>query len=160
MRLLRLSLPVAVLVLLASCSSEQDSGYIRATIDGKPMQFRVEANAAVGGNDGRIQHVVFRARSAKDHGKPAMSFDVDKEDGDIGPGSYTAYGDAAGRYYWQLPNGTYMHKNGPDDPFQITFTRIDRERVEGRFSGQLSHIDPDFTIRVTQGAFSVPVVDN
>jgi hypothetical protein len=161
MRLPPLFLAVAMLLMLVSCASEQDSGYVRATIDGKPMLFTVEADATVAGNNGRIQHVVFAALSSEDHGKPAMRFDVEQEGGEIVPGRYAKYGDVAGRYYWQTSNdGTYMHKNGPDDPFQITFTRIDRERVEGRFSGQFSHIDPDFTVQVTQGEFSLPVVDN
>lgn len=160
---MRLSRPfplLAVVVLLASCASEQDSGYVRARIDGKPMQFRIEAGASVAGNHGRIQHVVFGALSSEDHAKPAMSFDIQQEGGEIVPGRYAKYVDVSGRYYWQTPNGTYMHKNGPDDPFQITFTRVDRERVVGSFSGQFSHIDPDFTIEVTKGEFSVPVTEN
>lgn len=145
-------------LLLSACVG-QENDYVRATINGKPMEFRHEANGSYGPPQGPIQHLVFGAALSEDESQPQMSFNLQDERAPLRLGTYTAIGALSGRYFWQTPAGTVMHHNDGKRPFSITLTRLDRTRIEGSFHGTLLG-DDDTPISVADGRFSVPVADN
>lgn len=155
---------LALAVFLSGCV-EQSNDYITVTVDGKPMEFKVKANAQVAGDNGLIENVVFGAQSSEDESKPTISITVETLDRNIVPGVPYLDGLETGddpvlaRYYWQESDGTFMHTSNSDvGLFTLQFMRVDRQRVEGTFSGKVKHLDPDIVVSLTDGRFSLPVL--
>lgn len=165
----------ACILLLLSACQQAGSDYIHATIDGQPMRFPARAVATISGDGGMLENATLLAQ--RDEGAPFPAFEIQLQTmgTSLKPGRYSArttHTEHPRPGESQTDNllAQYYPSNDPDAvrqsdssmkpiarDFIVRFTRIDKTRAEGSFSGQLKLRRNAGVVTVTAGAFSLPV---